>query len=122
MTAPAEQLREAVSALERAEGKVEALVDELRPTEPMVEITARERDDLLAAAGRYWFLRSRFLRAPVNVNAWGHPSYGVTVKAPHDLNPADFDRVLDALRAVEDETADELHVRATLSNGPEARA
>jgi hypothetical protein len=55
-------------------------------------IATAELEQLRAAAARYVFLRTRFLRRPVNVNAWGQPSYGVTVKAPHDLTAHDFDR------------------------------
>jgi hypothetical protein len=77
-------------------------------------IANAELEQFRAAAARYVFLRTRFLRRPVNVNAWGQPSYGVTVKAPHDLTAHDFDRLLDALNAADDGISDEVRVPASL--------
>lgn len=90
-----------------------------RPTGPSEVVAATaiataELEQLRAAAARYVFLRTCFLRRPVNVNAFGQPSYGVTVKAPHDLTAHQFDQLLDAFSAADDGISEEVRVSASL--------
>ena len=69
----------------------------------MITLPAEEIEQLRAHAARYLFLRGRFLRTgPINVNAWGAPTYGLMIKAAHDLTPDEFDRLIDALDAADD--------------------
>jgi hypothetical protein len=98
----------------RPDGASETLGDAASSPAPL---TAEQLEAQRANANRYEFLRRMILRAPVKVNAWGQPTYGVVFEVPHDLNAGEFDRMLDALATVDDGTSTTIGVNAERVTG-----